>query len=590
MTKPKKSIRRTRQIELPVEKQNIASGYDIYPAFTIGSGLIQKGFDTLAEEITSHKVVKLDGYVGIFFDSVRQKLDEAFQAIKVHPQWINVATALKNETAIDEMIAPFLGGEDPVFGKLATSLTLHNFFDKEKLEALSAKNSETPVIFYGIGAALVPAEGKIFYFDISKNEIQYRSRAKSVVNLGASTAAHPKAMYKRFYFVDWVVLNKHKNTIKNKIDYLVDGQRSDEITWITAENWKKSIKEYVKTPVRVRPWFEPGAWGGHWIEKHIKGLAEDVINYAWSFELIVPENGLIFESSGLLLEFSFDFLMYYAGDDILGEDFKTYGYELPIRFDFLDTFDGGNLSIQCHPQKEYMQKHFGEKITQEETYYILDRKDKAQVYLGFQEDVEREAFQTAMKNSNKKNEKLEITDYVQAFDTKKHDLYLIPPGTIHSSGKDNLVLEISSTPYIYTFKMYDWLRLDLDGKPRPINIERGMDNLVFERSGSKVTEELIAAPTMIDARDGWELEHLPTHIEHLYDIHRYTIKTKAKVKTDNRMHILSLVEGNRLKIKTKGSTAVFHYAESFVIPAAVEHYTIENPSDSPIKVLKAFIK
>jgi mannose-6-phosphate isomerase class I len=342
---------------------------------------------------------------------------------------------------------------------------------------------------------------------------------------------------------------------------------------------------------RVRPWFDAGAWGGQWMKERLKGLNKEEINYAWSFELIVPENGIVFESDGWLLEISFDFLMFAAGDAVLGKHADFFGDEFPIRFDFLDTWDGGNLSIQCHPKLDYIRKTFGEHITQDETYYILDCKDDAKVYLGFQDDIEATEFRSTLEKSRSNNEVVDIDRYVQTFQAKKHDLYLIPNGTVHSAGANNLVLEISATPYIFTFKMYDWLRLDLNGAPRAINIEHAFKNLEFARKGASVAAELISQPAVIETGTDWQLVHLPTHQAHLYDVHRIEFESEVLIHTNGSCHVLMLVEGTSVTVHTTdGADQIFYYAETFVIPAAAQAYRITNMGTGTAKVVKAFIK
>jgi len=584
-------LRNTTQYILPVTKQPIEGPYDPYPVHDLGTNKIHCDYDTLAERLLGHKNIIIDGYIGIRFDDFAERLGKALASKGVKPLWWNTAAAMKPEADIDALIEPYLGGEDPIFGFRAP-LTLDGFFDMDKLREIKPDPSADMNILIGVGASLARWDAVTVYIDIPKNEIQFRARSGNIRNLGATHADPPKKMYKRFYFIDWVVLNRHKKSLLHNIDLYVDGQREDVITWAEGKDIRNGLERLARNGFRVRPWFEPGAWGGQWIREHIHALPYNVKNYAWSFELIVPENGIIFGSDGKMLEVSFDTVMYQNGANVVGRQcYADYGDEFPIRMDYLDNFDGGNLSIQCHPRRSYIQKNFGEVLTQEETYYILDTKPGAVVYLGFQPDIEPEKFRAALVESFEKGTPLDVPRYINSEPSEKHGLYLIPPGTLHSSGRNNLVLEISTTPYIFTFKMYDWLSLDLDGKPRPLNISRAMDNLYFDRKGDKVREELVSKPRLLERGSDWELWHLPTHRNHSYDVHRYKINTEVEVQTEDKCHVLNLVEGETAEVITReGERFHLNYAETLVISAAAGTYRIVNTSGREIMMVKAFMK
>ena len=586
-----KILRKTNQFPAPVEKPAAEKdSYDIYPAFPLSGASIGIGYSALAKAVKDQQTIIIEGYGGVLWDELINSLNAVFTNQNKKITWYDAAAAFKSEEEINEMLNPYLGGDDPLFGKIYEG-ELIDFFDPGKLAAFRISDAADINIIYGCGSSLI-AKGFLIYADAPKNEIQFRSRASAVSNLGVSSSYSPKETYKRFYYVDWVVLNKHKKSLLPYIDVIADTQRRGNPVFTDGNSFRETLTAMTKSVVRARPWFEPGVWGGEWIKENISQLNNKEVNYAWSFELITPENGLMFESRGVLLEISFDFLMYRNNEAILGESSKRFGDEFPIRFDFLDTFRGGNLSLQCHPSTKYIKENFGENYTQDETYYILDCDEQSSVYLGFHDDIDTIAFKKELLESFATNKEVDVEKYVQKHVVKKHELFLIPNGTVHCSGVNNLVLEISSTPYIYTFKMYDWLRDDLEGNPRPLNIERAFDNLCYDWKGKKVKEELISKPYKCSEGKGWKCYHLPTHKEHFYDISRYHIEPFSTVEIDtaNQCHIMNLVEGKQVTVQTLNHYyATFHYAETFFVPAAAEKYKLENTTGKVIQVIVAFV-
>ncbi|NSL86100.1 ROK family protein [Chitinophaga sp. Mgbs1] len=577
-------LRQTRQLLLPaaLPPHNDAA-YTIFPSFHTSSP-VQEGYDSLAKLIAGERVVILDGYNGVLWEHVRAALHTSLRAQNKTVRWYHTGACLHAPAVIENMLQENMNAADPVFGKRYEG-SLADFFDLNLLLQIEPGNGADIHIIYGTGAALTAPEGLLLYIDVPKNEIQYRLRAGSITNIGT-----PTYTYKRCYFTDWPVLSKHKQDLLPYVDVIIDGQRPGTITWMQGDDFRAELDNMLTAPFRARPWFEAGVWGGNWMKQHLPGLPPEEVNYAWSFELITPENGIVLAGAGLLLEVSFDFLLFRQHHKLLGKAATRFGTAFPIRFDFLDTFDGGNLSIQCHPRPAFTKEHFGEDFTQDETYYILDCEPDAQVYLGFQENISPEKLRGALEDALNRNIPLPVEQYIQQFTAQKHDLFLIPNGTVHASGKNNLVLEISSTPYIFTFKMYDWLRKDLNGRPRPIHLDHAFANLHFDRKGDMVPATLISRPHITDEWANGKKWQLPTHPEHFYTVDRYAFTGEVTIQNLGQCHICMLVEGDRIQVTGSNGQQTFHYAETFVVPAAAGHYTCRYEGKGTAMLVVAYVK
>lgn len=365
---------------------------------------------------------------------------------------------------------------------------------------------------------------------------------------------------------------------------------------ITGKNLLLGLNQVVSRPFRLVPFFDPGVWGGQWMKK-VCDLNTNEKNYAWCFDCVPEENSLKLKYNNILIELPSINLIFNNPNELLGEKvYARFGTEFPIRFDFLDTFDGQNLSLQVHPLTEYIQEKFGMHYTQDESYYILDSKDDAVVYLGIKNNVNPKEMISALEKAQNESVGFDDEKYINKFPAKKHDHFLIPAGTVHCSGKNTMVLEISSTPYIFTFKLWDWNRVGLDGLPRPIHLEHGKENIRFERNEEWVKNNLINNIQEIYREDGVLEERTGLHEKEFIETRRHWFNKAVKHNTLNNLNVLNLIEGEEAIVKSPQNEFepfVVHYAETFIIPAKVGEYTIEPYGKSlgkTIGTIKAYVR
>ncbi len=576
--------------------------FDTHPAFELDNEQIHSGFAGLASKIKEGitdglRVLVIDGFQGVDWDSFRSGLSGELSPTHVNPEWIHIDSCYRSDADIQKMIQPFLGEDDPIFGTHYPQ-SLETFIDpialsKIRIDTAMARGraAGSIKIIYGPGAAYVELWDALWYIDIPKDVLQERARSGSLTNIGKSESQTFGKFYKRSYFVEWPALNRHKRNLLPQIDSFIDVQDPDQPTWMSGAGFRTALHTVSSSPFRVRPWFYPGPWGGKYMQGHM-GLDPDQPNFAWSFELIVPENGLVFQSGTHRLECAFDFLMFQEHRSVLGEEAaRQFVYEWPIRLDYLDTIDGGHLSTQVHPRPDFIRRHFGETYTQDETYYIANAKPGAKVYLGLTDDCDLDTFRAVLEDSHKNGTKVDIDRYVHSVSAKPHDMFLIPNGTVHCSGEGNLVLEISATPYIFTFKIYDYLRRDLNGNLRPMNIERAFENLRPERRATFIDENYVVKPELVEEQETYSRYTLYNRPETFYEVDRVDFDKHYDMNTGGRAWTLSVVEGQAVEIEvSNGRKTKLSFLESLAIPAVAEGVHIRNLGDSGVKLIRVAIK
>jgi mannose-6-phosphate isomerase class I len=571
------------------------STYDKLPTVPVSSSSAEcaVGWEKVLERLGSCQpgILCVECYPGVEVEAIEHALVNALKPSQV----FRSSEALKPPQELERVLAPILT-DDPVFGRM-NGFRVEDFMNPRKLACTcdQIRRTEGWILVIGTGAALMaPQADVLVYADLGRWEIQQRQRRNEIPNLGADNQ-HERASlkYKRAFFVDWRAADRLKKELFSKIDFLLDTHDSHNPKLVAGELIRRALGTVVKRPFRVVPFFDPGPWGGEWMRR-VCDLPNDAPNFAWCFDCVPEENSLRLGFGTVSVEIPSLNLVFFHPRELLGEAVHgRFGTEFPIRFDFLDTMDGGNLSLQVHPLTEYIQEQFGMPYTQDESYYLLDAKDGAGVFLGLQEHIDPRETVEALARAQQGTCPFPAEAFVNRWPARKHDHFLIPAGTVHCSGKNCMVLEISATPYIFTFKLWDWDRLDLEGRPRPIHFEHGRRNIQWDRTTEWVRKNLVNRVQGVGQGDGWCEERTGLHEREFIETRRHWFTGKVAHDTQGGVNVLNLVEGPEVVVESPDRAFepfMVHYAETFIVPAAVGRYTIRPAQAGRCATIKAYVR
>lgn len=519
------------------------------------------------------RVLVVDCYPGVD----EAEIVAALRAEHLELSVIDPAAARKDMAALEPMLARFLTN-DRVFGYMAPFM-MEEFFDAGRLDALRRRlaSQSGPVAVVGVGAALVARGDVVVIADMPRWEIQRRYRA----GMPNWTADNPHddglRKYKRGFFVEWRAADRHKMAHFEAARFFLDTTVPGDPKLVEAGAMRTALEGVTKRPFRVVPFFDPGVWGGQWMREHFD-LPPEAPNYAWGFDCVPEENSLLLAFGDVPVEVPSINVVLRHPKPLLGERVHArFGADFPIRFDFLDTMGGGNLSLQVHPTTDYARQTFGIAYTQDESYYMLDAGPDAAVYLGLANGVAADAFFAAIERAQGGGPPLEVERFVNRWPARRHDHFSIPAGTVHCAGTNCLVLEISATPYIFTFKLWDWGRLGLDGRPRPVHLDHGRQVLQADRNADWVRSTTLDLVRPLAEGEGWREERTGLHDLEFIETRRHWFTQAVPHDTSGSVHVINLVEGAHARIESADEVFApfpIGFAESVIVPAAVGPYRV----------------
>ena len=579
--------------------------------------VVKKFVATLADRAAKEGVVvALDGYTTanwtVFVNLIAREcclLGLGFEAIDAN------AATLKSGKEIDAIIDPLLIWDtkiDPtlLYGKVYKG-GYQGLMDEACTEAFkkavpASRQAGKISVVYGYGS-LIPELRELYdvkvFFDLTPMKSMLRIRRGEYSNLGKERPGIINRTIRRCYYCDFecAVRNRHELWENNVPDWYVLDNDPQNLQLMPFGTFSDICAQLVKYPFRAKPCYLEGVWGGSYMKK-LRNLPDEMRNAAWVFDFIPMEVSVVVEAGDEKLDINYCSFVHKEGVNLMGEDCvkKFEGY-FPIRFNWDDSYHStGNMSIQCHSGGEYNVKNYNEFGRQDESYYVVVTGHGAKTFIGFRDDADIPQFFRDIEAADTEHKPCDYMKYVSYEESKPGLQVMLPAGTIHSSGRNQVILEIGSlTIGSYTYKMYDYLRLDFDGKQRPIHTRLGEENVRQDRRYSVIhdpesPEYIVQKPRLAASGEGWEEYILGENPQVYFSLRRLEFEKKCEQDTGGKLfHVLTLVDGDAVRVRSVRHPERYfdlQFMDIVCVPADMGRYVIENLGREPVMVHKTCLR
>ncbi len=578
---------------------NRVSGRDVIPA--AGVHAVAKKLASLLKE---GKRLGLDAYPGADYESLVNVLRQ--QCAGAGILFIDAATLLKPAEEIEAIVSPYLPEDrerDPVllYGRRYRDgfVGLQDAGKVAELrETLAASRG---VLVYGLGALAHELEQSYdarVWMDVTPRTAVLAYKNGHVRNIGALKDLPYSQTMRRNYYVDFeIAIEVRWELIRSgRLDWYISADVPESMQMLSFKDLNTLFEELVERPFRCRPVYLEGVWGGYYIHR-LRNLPKEMRNCAWVFDMIPMEVSIVAKTDSYEFEAPFFTFVQAMGEKLLGRQaYEQFGGYFPIRFNYDDTYHAsGNMSIQCHPGAEYVMSNHDELGRQDESYYICVTGMDAKTYLGFNNENSCDAFFEQARCAQKSGEQMDYEKYVNYVHSKPGTQVMIPAGTIHASGRNQVILEIGClTVGSYTYKLYDYQRTDPQtGLPRPIHLEMGSEVIKKEYTKDWVEQNLVNHGGLVREGEGFREIIVGEHDLLYFSLRNLIFDKTITDDTDGLFHVLALVDGEKVRVESADDPSKFYIMNSMdmaVIPANLGKYTITNLGAGTVTIHKTHLK